>query len=111
MAENRLTAGVARVDITPPVGFRMQGGMRRIEGAEGAESQLLATALVIADDNVKIVILDCDLIGFDLPLAQAIRVAIGAKVGTPGENVLVGCTHTHNGPCSARGILVSQPLQ
>lgn len=105
MAENRLTAGVARVDITPPVGFRMQGAMRRIEGAEGAESQLLATALVIADDNVKLVILDCDLIGFDLPLAQAIRVAIGEKVGTPGENVLVGCTHTHNGPCSARGIL------
>ena len=105
MAENILTAGVARVDITPPIGFRMQGAMRRVEGAEGIESRLLATALVIADQKTKIVILDCDLVGFDLPLAQQIRVAIGERVGTSEMNVLVGCTHTHNGPCTARGYL------
>lgn len=105
MAENLLTAGVARCDITPPIGFRLQGVMRRIEGMEGIESNLLATALVLADDHTKIVILDCDLIGFDLPLAQRIRVAIGQRVGTGADNVLLGCTHTHNGPCTARGIL------
>jgi neutral ceramidase len=105
MAENILTAGVARTDITPPIGFRMQGAMRRVEGAEGIESRLLATALVIADKNTKIVIFDCDLIGFDLALAQQIRVATGERVGTSEMNVLVGCTHTHTGPCTARGIL------
>lgn len=60
---------------------------------------------MIVDQSTKIVILDCDLIGFDLPLAQQIRVAIGQRVGTPEANVLVGCTHTHNGPCTARGFL------
>ncbi|MCH2130139.1 MAG: neutral/alkaline non-lysosomal ceramidase N-terminal domain-containing protein [Pirellulaceae bacterium] len=105
MAENILTAGVARVDITPPIGFRMQGQMRRVEGAEGIHSPLLATALVIADESTKIVILDCDLIGFDLPLAERIREAIGNRIGASASNVLLGCTHTHNGPSTARGFL------
>lgn len=105
MSDLILTAGVARVDITPPVGFRMQGAMRRIEGAVGIESPLLATALVLADEQTKIVIIDCDLIGFDLPLAAEIRQAIADRLGIPVSHVSVGCTHTHNGPCTARGVL------
>ncbi len=100
-----LTAGVARIDITPPVGFRMQGAMRRTEGAIGVEAPLLATALVLADEQTKIVLIDCDLIGFDLPLAAEIRQTIAERVSTPLSHVSVGCTHTHNGPCTARGIL------
>ena len=57
-----LEAGVSRIDITPPVGFRMQGAMRRIEPSVGVESPLFARALVIADENNKVVIFDCDLI-------------------------------------------------
>ena len=105
MADNILTAGVARIDITPPLGLRLQGAMRRVEGAEGIESNLLASALVLADSDNKIVILDCDLVGFDPPLAEEIRTKIGAKVGTANTDVLLGATHTHNGPCTARGNL------
>ena len=53
MPELVLSAGVARIDITPPVGFRMQGAIRRIEPSIGIESPLLATALVLADQNTK----------------------------------------------------------
>ena len=105
MKKNSLTAGVARVDITPPLGFRMQGAMRRREGATGIESPLLATALVLADENVKLTILDCDLIGFDVALANEIRSRIGEKINISAANVFLGCTHTHNGPCTARGVL------
>jgi len=101
--DNILTAGLARIDITPPLGFRMQGAMRRVEGAEGIETNLFATALVLADNDNKIVILDCDLLGFDPPLAAEIRTKIGDKVGIAGTNVLLGATHTHNGPCTSRG--------
>jgi neutral ceramidase len=100
-----LKAGVARIDITPPVGFRMQGAMRRIEPSVGIESRLLATALVLADEKTKVVIFDCDLIGFDLPLANEIRQTVGKRVGAHPAHVIVGCTHTHNGPCTARGVL------
>ena len=105
MNDLNLTAGVARIDITPPVGFRLEGAMRRVEPSDGIESPLLATALVLADEQTKIVLIDCDLIGFDLPLAEEIRKAIADRVGTPVSQVTVGCTHTHNGPCTARGVL------
>lgn len=42
MPRHSLTVGVARTDITPPPGFRMQGAMRRTKGASGIESPLLA---------------------------------------------------------------------
>ncbi|MBM3802693.1 MAG: hypothetical protein FJW26_10350 [Acidimicrobiia bacterium] len=105
MTNHVLKAGVARIDITPPVGFRMQGAMRRIEPSLGIESPLLATALVLADGNHKVVLFDCDLIGFDLPLVNEIRQAVGKRVGTSPSQVIVGCTHTHNGPCTSRGNL------
>ena len=105
MGDRTLTAGVARVDITPPIGFRMQGLMRRSGPSVGVESPLHATALVLADQDTKVVVVDCDLIGLDLPLANTIRQTIGDRVGTHAHNVMVGCTHTHNGPCTSRGNL------
>lgn len=105
MGDWTLTAGVARLDITPPLGFRMQGIMNRTEGADGVESALLATVLVVADEDTKLAIFDCDLIGFDLPLAEEIRRAVGSRLGIPASHVLLGCTHTHNGPCTSRGNL------
>ena len=100
-----LKAGIARIDITPPAGFRMQGIMSRIEGARGVESNLLATILILADETTKVVLVDCDLIGFDMELVAEIRQEIGAAVGIPSTQVAVGCTHTHNGPCTSRGNL------
>ena len=101
-----LTAGVARIDITPPVGFRMMGAMRRTEGSVGIESRLLATTLALAvEGESKVVLVDCDLIGFDVPLSNRIRQAIAERVGTSASCVIVGCTHTHNGPCTVRGTL------
>ena len=105
MSDLQLTAGVGRIDITPPVGFRLEGAMRRVDPSVGVESPLLATALVLADERTKIVLLDCDLVGFDMPLAAKIRQVIADRVGTSPGCVAVGCTHTHNGPCTARGIL------
>jgi len=80
MSDVTLKAGVSRIEITPPIGFRMQGAMRRIEPSVGIESPLLATALVIGDEKNKVVIFDCDLIGFDLPLADQIRVSVGKRL-------------------------------
>ena len=105
MPKHSLSAGVARADITPPLGFRMQGAMRRTEGASGVQSPLLATCLVLGDEDRKLALVDCDLIGFDRPLADEIRGRIGDGIGIPAAQVILGCTHTHNGPCTFRGAL------
>ena len=102
MAENTLTAGVARIDITPPIGFRLQGIMRRIESSTGIHMPLAATALVLADNNHKIAVIDCDLVGLDLPLAAEIRQNVADRLGIETSHVTVACTHTHNGPATVR---------
>ena len=63
-----LTAGVARVDITPPVGFRLQGIIRRVEPSVSVHMPLFATGIVLSDEQTKIAIFDCDLIGLDICL-------------------------------------------
>lgn len=100
-----LSAGVARVDITPPLGFRMQGIVRRTEGATAVESPLSATVLVLADAKTKIAIFDCDLLGFDLPLVAEIRTTIAERLQTEAHCIALACTHTHNGPCTIRHVL------
>ncbi len=105
MSENMLTAGVSRIDITPPIGFRLQGIIRRIEPSTGVHMPLHATALVLADGNRKIAIIDCDLVGLDLPLAAEIRGAVADRIGTEPSHVTVACTHTHNSPCTVRDSL------
>jgi hypothetical protein len=100
--QNTLTAGASKIDITPPIGFRMQGIMRRIEPSVGIHMPLAATALVLADDNHKIAIIDCDLIGLDLPLAAEIRQAVADRIETETSHVTVACTHTHNSPATVR---------
>jgi len=105
MSECSLTAGVARVDITPPLGFRMQGIVRRTAGAVGVETPLSATVLVLADAETKIAIFDCDLLGFDLPLVAEIRATVAEALETEAHCIALGCTHTHNGPCTIRHVL------
>lgn len=102
MDDLTLMAGVARVDITPPVGFRMPHIIRNIDASEGVESPLLATVLVLTDAQTKVVILDCDLGGMDLSLVNEIRQKIGELLDTPTSHVSVAVTHTHSSPLTER---------
>ena len=94
-AKRILTGGVARVDITPPIGFRLQGIMRRIEPSVSVHMPLNATGIVLSDEQKKIVVFDCDLIGMDIPLANEIRQKIANRLDLDIGNVTVACTHTH----------------
>jgi len=93
-----LTAGVGRANITPPVGLQSEGYILRVEPLMGIESQLYATALVLADERAKVAILDCDIIGLSLDTADVLRDRIAAAIGTERSHVLLAWSHTHNGP-------------
>jgi hypothetical protein len=96
-SEPVLTVGVARVDITPTIGQRMQGIVRRIEPSQGIETPLTATAPVIDDGSTKAILLDCGLLRFDVPRSDELRREIGAMVGVGASHVFLGTTHTHTG--------------
>jgi hypothetical protein len=93
-----LRAGVARVDITPPVGISMAGYYSRDGVSTGVERALTATAVVLTNGEAKVAIVACDLIFIQSPAVDEIRQSIGEAIGIDAGSVLVNCSHTHCGP-------------
>jgi hypothetical protein len=93
-----LLAGAASVPIAPPVGVDLMGYLRRAEPARGYGQPMEATALVVDDEQTRLVIIGADLVGASGPWARELRSRIGAAVGVPDHHVLVNSQHTHAAP-------------
>jgi neutral ceramidase len=93
-----LMAGVARADITPPVGIaHLNWGSQTHVTAVGIDPVgMLATALVISGGGQKFAIVDID-IGGVRGLENVISEASKAT-GIPASNIRLAATHTHAGP-------------
>lgn len=92
-----LRAGVAQVDITPPVGTELCGYSARPGPAAGVHDPLYARALVLDDGATRAAIVTTDLIGYDHMLVEGVRADLPAGSVLP-EHVLLTATHTHAGP-------------
>lgn len=92
-----LTAGAARVDITPPVGTPM-AGYYSARGAEGTHDPLLANALVLEKDGTRVALVGLDLITTTAGVVADARKLVEAQTGIPGRNVMISATHSHTGP-------------
>lgn len=89
-----LTAGVARVEITPPaVGSPMGGYANRDGASTGIHDPLYATVVLIAGDGVRVAIVSADLRSF-----PSARVVNEARARGLADHVLIAVTHTHSGP-------------
>jgi hypothetical protein len=86
-----LYAGVAVVDITPPVGERMCGYGPSI--SEGVDAPLLARVLVLKTDTVSLALVSADLVWF-----YSDRVVTAAKAQWGLDHVILLGSHTHAGP-------------
>jgi len=90
-----LRAGVARVEITPPIGTPLGGfGSRFGKGSTAVHDPITAKALVLDDGGTRLAILTTDLVGTNPEMVR--RVA--EKSGFPRERLLVCASHTHSGP-------------
>jgi len=92
-----LSVGVARADITPPVGipsagFAARGPLTRLH------DPLFATALVLGDGERKAALVTCDLLGLDAETVAEIRAEVQRRTEIAPSAVTVACTHTHYGP-------------
>ena len=86
-------------DITPPVGIAHAGwGASTHECAEGVDMPLYCTALYLAEDETKALVLDFDLTGVREPLDSEIRQAASSASGVSGDNIRIASTHTHAAP-------------
>lgn len=99
--EQTLRAGVARADITPPLGIGHAGwGAQTHQRAAGVDLPLWVTALALGQGDLMTVIVDIDCMYLFEPEAQAVRDAITRTTGLPPGNIRISYTHTHSGPVS-----------
>ena len=97
-APSGLLAGVARADITPPVGIAQMnwGSQTHIRSAGNDPAGMVATALVVANGADKFAMVDLDALRvepFEAAIARAAK-----ETGIPADRIRLAATHTHAGP-------------
>jgi len=95
-AQAALQAGVAKSDITPPIGGKMAGYGARKGVSTGVHDPLLAKALVLKDNDDALAIVTMDLAGFPRKSVELVKRAISEKTGI--SQIMLLCSHTHSGP-------------
>jgi neutral ceramidase len=91
-----LQAGFGVADITPDVGMEMPGGFFRRKGT-GVRDKLLAAACVLHDGTTSVALVGIDTLFITRPTVETARRAILKATNIPGDNVLIGASHTHSG--------------
>jgi hypothetical protein len=92
--------GLAEIDITPPVGYRMDGYFyERLN--TGTRDPLKAKAIVFQQGTTRAALVVCDLIGVPQTLTRDVRAEASARTGIPAANIAISATHTHTGPLFA----------
>lgn len=92
-AAAELSAGIARVEITPAVGFPMGGYAARQGNSTGIHDPLFATVLLLKAEGGSVAIVSCDLRSF--PSERIVNLARQRKLA---DHVLIAVTHNHSGP-------------
>jgi len=96
---NQLNAGVAVVNITPPVGVDMTG-FGRSSPAVGIHDELYARALVLSNEDTTLALITSDLLALDFDIIQRLREQIQEQWQIPPEQVMINSSHTHSGPAT-----------
>jgi neutral ceramidase len=92
--------GVARIDITPPIGIELAGFVAREQPSTGIHDPLYVRALSLRIGSDKLLWIHADLIGLDSGFVSRLTGAIGAKHAFRPEQIVVSASHTHSGPPS-----------
>ena len=98
-----LKAGVARVDITPPVGVYLSGGLRK-RASQTIGTPLFAKALVLDYGETQIGFLALDLLIIHKETIASAGEIIKAQTGMDIENIMVSASHTHSGPYTTANV-------
>lgn len=97
-----MDAGVAQIEITPPVGIDLTGYIARGGPAIGVHDPIYAKALVVDNGETQVALLTVDVLGLHLPFVNSVRKAIEKRCGIPAAHIMIACSHTHAGPATMR---------
>ena len=101
MPQHPIRAGVAELDITPPMGVEMWGyGPYEKRVCTEVLDPLYARALWLESAGDSLLIITCDLCSIDLSVRNAVAERLHEQCAVPEENILVAASHTHSGPAA-----------
>lgn len=92
-----LAAGVARIDLTPPMemGATLGGyGARMSRPAEGVHDRVFAKALVLSNDTGRFALVTADVLGFPPPVKRAVLEQLSTG-GWSDAQVMLLPSHSH----------------
>jgi neutral ceramidase len=92
-----LQAGLAEIEITPPIGTHKIGWLRDIISTE-ILSPLYARVAVLTAARTEVALVQLDTLFVGWHEVASIRAAVERSLGFPGRNVMVAATHNHAGP-------------
>jgi hypothetical protein len=94
-----LQVGFGSADITPSPGMEMPGSFSKRAG-KGVLDKCWAVACVVHDGTTPIALVGTDTLIVARETVEAARRQIQKDTKIPGDNVLIGASHTHSGgPC------------
>ena len=94
---NHLSAGFARVNITPMMGIGIVGYFVP-RFAEGVLDELYVNALALRAGEDTAVVLTLDNCGIGRDVAMDFAASVSKATGISAEAVILHCTHTHTAP-------------
>jgi hypothetical protein len=97
LAAAEITAGVARIDLTPPLSMKspLGGyGERMNRPAEGVHDRIFAKALVLSDGSRRFALVTCDMLGLTPAVKPEIVRRLAKDEWTP-EQIMILPSHSH----------------
>lgn len=98
-----MRVGVGAAVITPEAMPVHLAGFAEPQVAHEVRDDLEVRAVYVANDDVAVCLLVCDLLGMSHHFADPVRDAVGRALGLERAAVLTSCVHTHAGPSAMAG--------
>jgi neutral ceramidase len=98
MTKGGLFASAVQIDITPPVGTKLEGYGAREGVSQGVHDPLFAQILLLKSGETQVALLSLDLLGVGLGFTHRVRDAIEKAIDVPSDGILLAPSHTHSGP-------------
>jgi hypothetical protein len=97
-AQQSLMGGVAKTDITPPIGTPLAGyGARQARPSTGVHDPTEARALILDNGSEKLALVSVDHLGFDHGMVDRIRAIASAATHILPDHIFIMSSHTHSG--------------
>ncbi|MDD5678111.1 MAG: neutral/alkaline non-lysosomal ceramidase N-terminal domain-containing protein [Kiritimatiellae bacterium] len=93
-----LKAGTSCCDITPPVGYLLQGHNARKKPSEQVHDPLYLKVLTVSDGRRRVAIVTSDLVYFPPEFIEQTRADVQRVAKMRAADLLLTAIHTHTGP-------------